>query len=105
MASDEWGEARTLKGERRKSAQEAVHPLCDGKRSEMHDWKGVGGVPVCRKWMDRCGVESGFFLTQSSRRAQTERQDKLGAAGGGRGFASETQEMVADGITSCQSIC
>lgn len=97
--------ARTLKGERGFLAQEAVHPLGDGKRLEMHEWKRVAGSPVCRKWMVLCGLESGSPLTQSSRRAQRERQDKLGAAGGGRGFASETWEMVADGITSCQSVC
>lgn len=90
MARDECRVVRTLKSEKRFLAHEVVHPLCDGKRSEAHEGKGVAGVPVCRRWMDRCWLESGFFLTQSSQGAKRERQDKLGAAGDRRGIASET---------------
>ena len=90
MARDECRVVRTPKSEKRFLAHKVVHPLCDGKRSEAHERKGVARVPVCRRWMDRCELESGFLLSQSSQRAQRERQDKLDAAGDGRGLASET---------------
>lgn len=81
---------RAEKSENRFQVQEVAHPLCDGKRSESLERKGVACVAVCRACTDRCWRGRGLFLTQTSHREQENKTEWIEAAGQAVGFASGT---------------
>ena len=63
--------ARAEKSENRFQVQEVAHPLCDGKRSESLERKGVACVAVCRACTDRCWRGRGLIWINIAKRIRT----------------------------------